>query len=65
MEIIQSLFDTNSFELYETPVLSKSNSASISIHSYASAVVLNLWVATQNWVAGNIPTGREYFIKIT
>jgi hypothetical protein len=28
-------------------------------------VVLNLWVATQNWVAGNIPMGREYFIKIT
>jgi hypothetical protein len=27
-------------------------------------VVLNLWVATQNWVAGNIPMGREYFIKI-
>jgi hypothetical protein len=28
-------------------------------------VVLNLGVATQNWVAGNIPMGREYFIKIT
>jgi hypothetical protein len=28
-------------------------------------VVLNIWVATQNWVAGNIPMGREYFIRIT
>jgi hypothetical protein len=28
-------------------------------------VVLNLWVVTQNWVAENIPMGREYFIKIT
>jgi hypothetical protein len=31
----------------------------------STAVVLSLWVATQNWVAGNIPLGREYFIKIT
>jgi hypothetical protein len=29
------------------------------------AVVLNLWVATQNWVAWNIPMGREYFIRVT
>jgi hypothetical protein len=29
------------------------------------AVVLNLRVATQNWVAENIPMGREYFIKMT
>jgi hypothetical protein len=28
-------------------------------------VVLNLWVVTQNWVAGNVPMGREYFFKIT
>jgi hypothetical protein len=28
-------------------------------------VVLNLWVSTQNLVAGNIRMGREYFIKIT
>jgi hypothetical protein len=29
------------------------------------AVGLNLGVTTQNWVAGNVPMGREYFIKIT
>jgi hypothetical protein len=29
------------------------------------SVVLNLGVATQNWVAGNIPKGRECFIKVT
>jgi hypothetical protein len=34
------------------------------ILSSCVAVVLNLGVATQNWVAG-IPMGREYFIKIT
>jgi hypothetical protein len=30
-----------------------------------TAVVLNLGVVTQNWVAGNIPMGLEYFIKST
>jgi hypothetical protein len=29
------------------------------------AVVLNLWVATQNWVTANVPMGREYFIEVT
>jgi hypothetical protein len=33
--------------------------------SSSMAVVLNLGVATQNRVAGNIPRGREYCIKIT
>jgi hypothetical protein len=26
-----------------------------------TSVVLNLWVATENWVAGNIQMGREYY----
>jgi hypothetical protein len=35
------------------------------INLFNRAVVLNLGVATQNCVAGNIPMGSEYFIKIT
>jgi hypothetical protein len=44
---------------------SVSDCASLPSRSHCRSVVLNLWVATQNWVAGNIPMGREYFIKIT
>jgi hypothetical protein len=34
-------------------------------YDYTSTAIINLWVATQNFVAGNIPMGCEYIITIT